>query len=320
MTVLRPADRAVFFGMPDSEGNVVEMIRAALREKPWQLVWLTSSGQVEDVSWMLEGVDEEPRLRVVKKASLLALWHFLTAERVFYSHRLFCSPKPGKGRVFVNLWHGDGPKTPPGARGKRRSDSFVVAGTRAWGEIKARGLGVGVDELLVTGNPRIDQYLAPASDEALRRLGLNPDVPLVIWAPTFREASYGRRYWYDSDALSRTETGEALRAFATSPPGEISFNLPYVRIPSTAIVTPISACLCWMTKALPRRGSASTTSLRDRRRSSPTTPASGRTTSRSIVRSPSSARTCRPTWGHGIWPTPTSWATSPARCCVRCRN
>jgi CDP-glycerol glycerophosphotransferase (TagB/SpsB family) len=83
-----------------------------------------------------------------------------------------------------------------------RLSNLVVAGTRTWGEHKAQAFGNTPEELAVTGNPRIDQFAHPATDDALLRLGLDPNHPIVLWAPTFRTVRASVRWaWQDAPAV-----------------------------------------------------------------------------------------------------------------------
>ena len=52
-------------------------------------------------------------VKVVKKNSLLGFYLWVTSRNVAFTDGAFSSPKPWRGRYFLNLWHGDGPKTNP---------------------------------------------------------------------------------------------------------------------------------------------------------------------------------------------------------------
>jgi CDP-glycerol glycerophosphotransferase len=202
---------AVVYGIPDTEGNAVEVARWLLSTERREVVWLTEAGERSAVEWALAGVDGTDALRVVRKRSLRGLVSFLSAERAFYTHRLYLSPRPVRGRIYVNLWHGDGPKLVESLDPTRPSDSAVVAGTELWGDIKAHAFGLDRRRLLVVGNPRIDQFRRPADDATLAALGIAQESPFVVWAPTFREARFGRKVWADTEVLSRATLAADLR-------------------------------------------------------------------------------------------------------------
>jgi hypothetical protein len=206
LSVLPSHRHAVVAGFPDEEGNSVETVRALARRLP--VYWLINSPP-DAVEWLLSETQSRDRIRLVPRDSLRAFLLYATARYVFFTHGLYGSPEAPRRRTFVNLWHGDGPKM-----SKRFADvhsTFVVAGTRLWGEQRPVYFGVTHGGVLVTGNPRIDQFARPVSDEQLRLLGLDPGSPFVLWMPTYRRTEYrGRRLarvrnWADAEELSDSE-------------------------------------------------------------------------------------------------------------------
>ena len=196
---------AVVSGFPDDEGNSVEIVRTLSRRVP--VYWLLS-GPPEDVRWLLPPQDGGFPVRVLRKDSARAYLSYLTARWVFFTHGLYGSPSPPRHKVFVNLWHGDGPK-----RSKRFAhirSTYAVAGTQTWGRQRPVYFGVDPGGVLVTGNPRVDQFARPPGDTALRGLGLDPGRPLVLWMPTYRRTEYRGsrlgevRNWEDAEELSST--------------------------------------------------------------------------------------------------------------------
>jgi CDP-glycerol glycerophosphotransferase len=196
-------EHAVVTGSPDEEGNSVEIVRGLAGRIP--VYWLLN-GSPTDVKWLLSGADGADSVRFVSKSSVAGFLTYATARYVFFTHGLYASPSPPKHKTFVNLWHGDGPK-----RRKHEAtiaSSLVVSGTRLWGQNKLRSFGLEKSRLLLTGNPRIDQFSRPTSDDGLRQLGLNPTKPLVLWLPTYRGTRYERSRvvaiadWTDTAALS----------------------------------------------------------------------------------------------------------------------
>ncbi|MBA2638574.1 MAG: CDP-glycerol glycerophosphotransferase family protein [Nocardioidaceae bacterium] len=196
-------EHAVVAGFPDEEGNSVEVVRELAGCLP--VYWLVA-GDPESLAWLVSDADGVSRVRCVRKNSLRAYWAYVTARYVFFTHGLYGSPKPPRHKTIVNLWHGDGPKRRPGFATIR--STFVVSGTRLWGEPRAQGFGVGQHGVLICGNPRVDQFARPATDEALRELKLEARRPLVVWLPTYRTTRYpgdrlgAVRNWSDADSLS----------------------------------------------------------------------------------------------------------------------
>ncbi len=206
---------AVVTGFPDDEGNSVEVVRALARHVP--VYWLVA-GTRDEVSWLVEDAEGADRIHVVAKSSPAAYAAYLTASWVFFTHGLFGSPHPPAHKTFVNVWHGDGPKRRKGFADV--GSTYIVSGTRLWGEMRADHFDMPEDRVLVTGYPRVDQMHRPAPPEALRALGLDPDRPLVLLMPTYRTTDAPSQRvgealnWSDGDELSRSEESRALLASA----------------------------------------------------------------------------------------------------------
>lgn len=194
---------SVVAAFPDDEGNGVEVLRLLVERDAGRVYWLVD-GIPDELLWLLNGIKTKDRLRLVRKRSLHGILLFASARTVFFTHGLYFKPSPPPGAVFVNLWHGDGPKSRGNANFKQSIPStYIVSGTLLWGLNRLRSFGLQENQLLVTGNPRIDQFERPASDAALRTVGIDPEKPLIIWMPTYRETrGTGRLQWNDASLLS----------------------------------------------------------------------------------------------------------------------
>jgi CDP-glycerol glycerophosphotransferase (TagB/SpsB family) len=145
--------------------------------------------------------DDFSAVRIMHVRSLRGLVQLVRAPVFLFTSFLYGGPRPRAGKFVVNLWHGDGPKSPvpEGEEQHRPASHVILSNNREWGVVNAEAFGLSADRLWITGNPRVDEMLRPADDTALRRLGLDPAVPIVLWAPTFRTAEFaGVRVWADS--------------------------------------------------------------------------------------------------------------------------
>jgi CDP-glycerol glycerophosphotransferase (TagB/SpsB family) len=148
---------------------------------------------------------------------------------VFFTHGLFGSPPPPRHKTFVNVWHGDGPKRRKGFA--EVGATYIVAGTRLWGDLRTEHFGMPPDRVLVTGYPRVDQMHRPAAPEALRALGFDPDRPLVLLMPTYRTTDAPNQRvgevlnWSDGSELSRSEESRELFAQAARAADERGLTL-----------------------------------------------------------------------------------------------
>lgn len=203
---------AVVAGFPDDEGNSVELVRGLAPHLP--VYWLIGSDDPQSLGWLIRDSEAAANVRCLRRDTVRAYLSYATARYAFFTHGLYGSPQPPKDRVFVNLWHGDGPKRRKGFA--NIGCTFIVSGTQLWGEQRVRNFGVSRENVLVTGNPRIDQFRRPAGDRALRQLGIDPALPLVMWLPTYRKTDYrgnrlgAIRNWSDAGTLSGSSDVQQL--------------------------------------------------------------------------------------------------------------
>ena len=178
----------VVHGFPTAEGNAVEMLRALADRYPRRVFWLVD--RIEDGRSIAAASGLElDRITLVRHRSLTAMWRFATAEVVMFTHGLYGNPRSPTRKTFVNLWHGGGLKASimTDSRGRPAIHSdFLVASSAQFGSQLARQCRLPPEGLLLTGNPRTDQF-ARSSSEHLRRLGVPTDRPIVVWMPTFRK-------------------------------------------------------------------------------------------------------------------------------------
>lgn len=175
----------VVHGFPADEGNAVETIRALGRHYRGTIYWL-----IDDPENWTAG-EHLGSLKVLRKNSLQALKRYTTAEAVFFTHGLYGDSRPQRGQIFVNLWHGDGFKIKPDARASRRSlypSNYVVGGTHLLTAQKAADFKIAPTQVLITGNPRVDEFTVAPKSSLMRELGLDGDAPFVVWMPTFRRS------------------------------------------------------------------------------------------------------------------------------------
>lgn len=178
-----PESRSVVVAAyPETEGNAVEVARALVARYPGRVVWLREVGPAPaDVLALAE-----QGMVLVQKASLAGVKAYLRAEAVFFTHGLYGSPRPCARKPVVNLWHGDGPKDvrPDKSVGALIASTYLVGSTRLFTGYQASAFDVRPDRVLVTGNPRTDQFWHPLEKDRLAELEITGD--FVVWMPTFR--------------------------------------------------------------------------------------------------------------------------------------
>ncbi|MFD4422849.1 CDP-glycerol glycerophosphotransferase family protein [Agromyces sp. NPDC058484] len=178
----------VISGFPVDEGNAVEMLRASAKRYPGPVYWLVPDVEQARAVLGSSRADPHEHIRLVAHRSFSGIRRFVTAEVSMFTHGLYGNPRRVRRKTMVNLWHGGGFKGAVMSDAKGRPaihSDYLVASTRQFGEILARQCGLPAGGLLLTGNPRIDQFAA-ASAVGLDRLGIPADRPFVLWMPTFR--------------------------------------------------------------------------------------------------------------------------------------
>lgn len=188
LVVLPSRGHVVINGSPLNEGNAVEMVRVCAERYPGRIVWLVPDATAARA--LLDAVNADPahRVEIVAHRSLAGAVKFATAEVSMFTHGLYGNPRRARRKTMVNLWHGGGFKasvmSDQNGNPSIHSD-YLVTATAQFGRERAEECKLPAGGLLLTGNPRIDQF-ARSESAPIERLGIRRDVPFVLWMPTFR--------------------------------------------------------------------------------------------------------------------------------------
>lgn len=194
-------DQVVVYSISCLEGNASEVVRWLEANLNGRIVWLVDELPELTLARRVSGT-HETKSELLRKTTWRGIWAFLRAGTVLFTDLVFGGPTPPKRRLFVNLWHGDGPKVDLTAHFSVKTPAQVtVAGTRHWGEQKTKAFRSPPGGLIVCGNPRIDQLDRPVTDSQLAAMGIDPGLDLVIWAPTYRHSRADSPHgsWKDSE-------------------------------------------------------------------------------------------------------------------------
>jgi hypothetical protein len=193
--------RPVVYGGRQLDVNALAVLRALPAAGHPHPVLLVHDAAAARTALVTSEDDDFSGVEIRHVRSAAALLRLAGTRLFLFTHFVYGSPRPRGRRLLVNVWHGDGPKSPlfAGERPHRAESHVLVSNNRAWGEVTAEAFGLPLDRLWLVGNPRVDEMRRPTSDAALRRLGLDPEVPILLWAPTFRTATYaGIEGWEDA--------------------------------------------------------------------------------------------------------------------------
>lgn len=190
LAVLMPKKSlAVVHGYPFTEGNAVEVVRGLVRHYGGQVVWLVENPQATK-TWLGSCAIELPDVRLVRHRSWHGMYAYTRAEVIFFTHGLYGSPLRSRRTKIVNLWHGDGVKAHSLSKeggGPRYPADFLVRSTTWTNAIRAVELGMPQEDMIVSGNPRVDQFFESRSPD-LEKIAISNDRPFVLWMPTFRKS------------------------------------------------------------------------------------------------------------------------------------
>jgi len=134
-----------------------------------------------------------PRVHTAPSASFKGLWLFAGAGWIFYTHGLYPFARERRGQMKVNLWHGM-PIKRIGLLDQQDSaqvlkPTYTIATSPLFQQIMARTFGLPLERVLLTGLPRNDRLIRP--DRSAVQAWLGGWSHLVIWMPTFRQATAG---------------------------------------------------------------------------------------------------------------------------------
>lgn len=100
-----------------------------------------------------------------------------------------------KNQIYLNTWHGTGPKTIGNAATKRKDYNFkkvnyLCADGEFLKDILIKNFNANPNNILLCGRPREDMLYNPSSDrkkEMMEKYGIDSDDFVILYAPTWRE-------------------------------------------------------------------------------------------------------------------------------------
>ncbi|XBB65417.1 CDP-glycerol glycerophosphotransferase family protein [Nocardioides sp. WV_118_6] len=238
-----PLDQAVLYGLNDDEENLLCAAlgwadryggsTTLLAADPPRVRALLA---VEAALLGTPGLADRVEVRTRTRRTLVRLHG--RSRYVLTSHVVLAAPRARAPRTHVHLGHGLGPKT---YRNVRSSESGFLSAARVWDPAHRRAMRLDPAAARFSGFPR-DQVLypprTPADDHALRRLGIDPDRPFVLWMPTFRRTRIGGSVWAEGRALTDLTTELAGSARAAPAPGPVPAPAPTALRPAARPPTP----------------------------------------------------------------------------------
>lgn len=190
-------DLVVVHGWPDGEDQSSALVNALARMD--RNVVLLTNGDPPQVS---DGI------RRVRLHSLRGVLVYLRGAQLYFTHGLFGSFKPARGRIVVNLWHGMPIKRIGVSASRQITHASVTLSTaESYVPVLCQAWSMRPSQVLVTGLPRNDVLV-----EAARVHRANWDEPVVAWLPTFRQSCRGEASTDGVDSGSPFQFADATPA------------------------------------------------------------------------------------------------------------
>ena len=172
-------------------------------DKKYKMIWLVENpsdfkGRFGDRVKFIKVDSEDEKVMLSWPEKIVYYYYVAIAKFAFYSHRR--PPyKPNRGEVFVNLWHGSGPKNAY----CRLGDNFdyVMYNSDNFKNIYVDGGKCTAEQLLPLGCPRND--LLFMKSDALEKIAGRKYNKSIVWMPTYRTHLIGDEH-FKTDTTSQT--------------------------------------------------------------------------------------------------------------------
>lgn len=183
--------KIVYHSFPDfSDNSFATFIYISNNLKNYSNVWLVDNYSYKNrYKKLTSNYTNSTNYKIVKKKSFLGLFHYLTANIVFYTHGIFNFLGLVSGQKKINLWHGM-PIKNIGLLNNTVvpiSDYYVVTSS-FYQDILSRAFGVKKNKVLIGGQTRNDFLVE--SKISINELFDNVDSykQTVLWMPTYRKS------------------------------------------------------------------------------------------------------------------------------------
>ncbi|WP_336660495.1 CDP-glycerol glycerophosphotransferase family protein [Leucobacter sp. USHLN153] len=211
----------------DEENATVTAVQLAAREPRLSITYISPDPDVArlavaEAARCLE-VPVPAAVTYVRDRYVTLLRAFASSRRTFTTHVMLPGIDPSGRRVHTHLTHGSGPKPDSTFRGPT---TVLASITDVWVPSQLREYRLPPTTPVVREMPRLEVMRRAAGDRTIfTRLGLNPDHPVVVWAPTYRAIQRsggeirvsGRRFALGIDEeRQRDETGLTLASFQST--------------------------------------------------------------------------------------------------------
>ncbi len=189
--------KIVYHSFPDfSDNSFATFIYATKNLKNYKNIWLVDNIKLKErYLHITSNYADSSNLVIVKKKSLIGVYHYLTSNLVFHTHGLYNVLGIINNQKKVNLWHGMPIKNIGYLDNPDKTDvqlsNYHTATSTFYQEILSRAFGVKPEKVLIVGQTRND--LLYDTRFTLHQLfnDSNQYSTTVLWMPTYRKSVIG---------------------------------------------------------------------------------------------------------------------------------
>lgn len=188
----------VFNSFPDYSDNSYALFKYMLKndcDKRYKIMWLVTNRNPQTLS---EEIQKEfnKKIKCYKKNSILGLYYYFRAFKVFSTHGIFSFIKI-KNNKKINLWHGMPLKTIGFLDEKYKNkekvynQDYLISTSVLFQEIIAKAFKEEKSKVLVTGQPRNDLFFEKSNFFIKKKIDKNKYKKIFMWMPTYRQSIVG---------------------------------------------------------------------------------------------------------------------------------
>jgi CDP-glycerol glycerophosphotransferase (TagB/SpsB family) len=168
--------------------EVDDMVRGILPYLDGNIVILAKKVRNRKPEWINDDVC------VLRKNSVLGVFHILTAKRIYFTHGIFSFFRliNERRQFVVNLWHGMSFKNVGLLEGERKvvKSHITICTSMLFQRLQAIAFGMDPSRVMVSGLPRNDILVRESSNTKILKNKKNYN-NVYVWLPTYRKSKEG---------------------------------------------------------------------------------------------------------------------------------
>jgi CDP-glycerol glycerophosphotransferase (TagB/SpsB family) len=196
-SVLTPYKVIVFCSYPVFTDNAFAIYQHIIHNNlftGYKLVWIVLNSKEIKKDSLPHG-KRKTDVIILSKKSPVALFYYLIAKYVFFTHGLYSNLKIARQNTVINLWHGM-PLKRIGLMDNQGSSymgnsQILIATSELFQKLMAQSFGKPVTNVLIIGQPRNDMMSQPTDFYDSFNINKSSYSSIGIWLPTYRATTIG---------------------------------------------------------------------------------------------------------------------------------